>query len=94
MKLTGFTKIFPKAYPAGQDKKVTAYQVDYIHSYVTKAQIHNQNIIWGFGSPDPESVRQALWFFFYKKRLIKWGRPGDWPPAPRLILNEIIKKEN
>jgi hypothetical protein len=40
----------------------------------------------GFVPPRKRVDVQVLWFYFYTDRLVKWGRPNDWPERPDKIL--------
>jgi hypothetical protein len=86
--LAKFQQLVPEAYVAGQNEKTTAYELVHIQKYVTQGDIDRQNIIWGAGSPNARTVKQVLWFYFYKDQLVKWGRPQDWPERPDLIIIE------
>lgn len=88
MLMPEFRAVFPEAYVAGQSGRTTAYEFVRIQKYVTQADIDRQNFWWGVGSPDARELRQALWFYFYDERLVKWGRPQDWPEPNELIIRE------
>lgn len=30
--------------------------------------------------------QDQLWFYFYNGRLVKWGRPNDWPDPRELVI--------
>lgn len=30
-----------------------------------------------------------LWFYFHEGRLVKWGRPNDWPAPSELIIRQV-----
>ena len=89
MPLSEFRKIVPQAFVAGQSGKTTAYELDDLQKFVTKSDIDRQDLIWGAGSPGAHTFKQVLWFYFYESRLVKWGRPQDWPPHPELIVKGI-----
>lgn len=82
-----FNEILPNAYVIGRKGGVTAYEVTQVEKYVTQDDIDDQNFWWGFGSPDARTKKQALWFYFYKNRLIKWGEPTHWPENPETLVN-------
>lgn len=84
--LTEFQKLVPEAYVAGQNDQVTAYELEHIQKYVTQSDIDRQNFWWGAGSPNAQTRKQVLWFYFYKDQLVKWGRPQDWPERPGVII--------
>jgi hypothetical protein len=88
MSISKFKAIIPQAYIAGENESVTAYELDYDISYVTKQQLAEQNFWIGFGSPPANAEKQILWFYFYKDNLIKWGRPQDWPEFPTTAANQ------
>lgn len=83
--LEDFRQVFPKAYVGGQNEKTTAYELADVEKYVTQKDIDRQNLIWGFGSPKPQTAKRTLWFYFYDDKLVKWGRPQDWPENPYAI---------
>lgn len=31
-------------------------------------------------------VQDGLWFYFLEGRLIKWGRPNDWPSPKEMVI--------
>lgn len=84
--LAEFQQLAPEAYVAGQYEQTTAYELVHIQKYVTQNDIDRHNIIWGVGSPNARTAKQVLWFYFYKDRLVKWGKPQDWPERPDLII--------
>jgi hypothetical protein len=86
MNLQNYLRVFPESYPGGQSGGTTAYELSRKADYVTSYDITMQNILWGVGSPRAKTERQVLWFYFYDGKLIKWGNPGDWPPAPDTII--------
>jgi hypothetical protein len=86
MHLEKFLTIFPESYVGGQSGNTTAYELTHMAKYVTNDDIDRQNIMWGAGSPRAREERQTLWFYFYNDKLVKWGKPGDWPPAPDKII--------
>ncbi len=86
MPLTEFQQLMPEAYVGGQNEATTAYEIEMTQKYVTQDDLDRQNLIWGVGSPRPRSKKDALWFYFYKDQLVKWGRPQDWPDKPDFIL--------
>lgn len=88
MRLEEFQRLFPEAYVGGQNRHTTAYEIVDIQKYVTQEDIDRQNLVWGAGSPNPRSNKQVLWFYFYQDRLVRWGRPQDWPERPDLIIEE------
>lgn len=73
--LEKFQREFPDATPAGQNvvggERIDAYELR--HTRTLKGTL--------FMTTD-----EALWFYFADQRLVKWGRPGDWPQAPDLII--------
>ena len=79
MSLEDFSEIFPEAYVGGQYKQITAYELTDTQQYVTQADIDYINEWEGFGSPNPRTKKETLWFYFYDDKLVKWGRPQDWP---------------
>jgi hypothetical protein len=88
MTVPEFKSVFPEAYVGGQSGQTTAYEFVRIQKYVTQGDIDRQNFWWGAGSPDAREYRQSLWFYFYGGRLVKWGRPQDWPEPNELIIRE------
>jgi len=86
MDLQEFQNIFPESYVGGQSGLTTAYELTREAQYVTQSDIDRQNFLWGAGSPRAKSERQTLWFYFYDSKLVKWGRPGDWPKEPDTII--------
>lgn len=93
MSLQEFRQLFPQAYVGGQSGNTTAYELIDTQKYVTQDDIDRQNFLWGFGSPTARTSKEILWFYFYKDKLVKWGRPQDWPgpsdmPAPDSVNEE------
>lgn len=37
------------------------------------------------------SVKDFLWFYFYQDKLVKWGKPNDWPEKADLIIEQRIR---
>ena len=92
--LEEFHQIFPKAYVGGENGETTAYELINRQSYVTNGDIARQNLLWGFGSPSARSHTQVLWFYFYKNKLVKWGRPQDWTgTSSEQYVNEQEKEK-
>lgn len=85
MSLEDFRQLFPEAYVGGQYERTTAYELADIEHYVTQADINRQNVLWGYGSPRPRMVKRFLWFYFYDDKLVKWGKPQDWPTSSQII---------
>ncbi len=83
--LEDFRQVFPKAYVGSQNEKTTAYELVDVEKYVTQEDIDRQNVLWGFGSPKPQTAKRTLWFYFYDDKLVKWGRPQDWWENPYAI---------
>ncbi|MBN1806667.1 MAG: trypsin-like peptidase domain-containing protein [Sedimentisphaerales bacterium] len=79
MNVQSFHQLFPQAYVGGQSGKTTAYELIYAQKYVTQEDIDYQNFRWGYGSPKARTSKEILWFYFYDNKLVKWGRPQDWP---------------
>lgn len=71
-----FTAIFPDAYIVGQNENTTAFEITKTTNYYIKTQLID----------DIKVYKDILWFYFYNDRLIKWGRPDDWPQNPDLII--------
>lgn len=88
MPLSEFQKLIPKAFEAGKKDETTAYELDQVQKYVTRSDINWQNFWLGFGSPRARTNKQVLWFYFYNRQLVKWGRPKDWPARPDLIIKK------
>ena len=86
MPLSEFKQLVPEAYVGGQSGETTAYELKEVQKYVTQSDIDRQNFWVGAGSPNARTSRQILWFYFYKDKLVKWGRPQDWPEHPDLII--------
>jgi hypothetical protein len=86
MSLADFRAAIPDAYAAGQSGQTIAYELAHVQTFVTRNDMLRQNLIWGFGSPQARATKQLLWFYFNKDRLVQWGRPGDWPERPDLII--------
>jgi hypothetical protein len=86
MSLEEFQTLFPEAYVGGESEKTTAYEIVDIQKYVTQDDIDRQNLWWGFGSPRARTEKRVLWFYFFGGKLVKWGRPQDWPERPDLII--------
>lgn len=86
MTLDQFKDRVPEAYVGGQNEETTAYELTRSAKYVTQDDIDRQNYWWGAGSPRAKTEKQVLWFYFYKDKLVKWGRPGDWPQNPDKII--------
>lgn len=86
MALEQFRAVVPEAYVAGQNEEITAYELTRLARYVTQRDIDEQNSRWLAGSPRIRTEKQILWFYFYKDRLIKWGRPQDWPQKPDKVV--------
>lgn len=82
--LPTFIASFPEAYVGGQSGKTTAYEVSKKTQYALK----------GDWNPYYRSVQdfaiktnaQLLWFYFYEGKLVKWGRPQDWPAHPDQVI--------
>jgi len=90
MALSGFKKLVPDAYPAGQAQQTIAYELMHIQKYVTKYKLDQHKRHWQ-DDPKAHIHKQVLWFYFYKERLIQWGEPGDWPERPDLILEKRLR---
>lgn len=86
MSLEDFRQLFPKAYVGGQYKRTTAYELADIQYYVTQDDIDRQNYMVGSGSPKPRTKKEILWFYFYDNKLVKWGRPQDWPTPSQITV--------
>ncbi len=33
-------------------------------------------------------IKDFLWFYFYQNRLVKWGKPNDWPEKADFIIEQ------
>lgn len=55
----------------------------YVKNEIIEALELQHNYWAGVGG---QLVNDQLWFYFYKGKLIKWGRPNDWPEKPDLII--------
>jgi hypothetical protein len=91
MTLEDFRQILPEAYVAGQSGQMTAYELTDVTKYVTQADIDYQNFWYGFGSPRARTAKSILWFYFSDDRLVRWGRPQDWPKEPDVIVEKRIR---
>lgn len=91
MTVEEFKKNVPSAYIAGQSDDTTAYELVHVQKYVTYKDISNHNLLWGVGSPRAKSRKQALWFYFYDKKLVQWGEPQDWPKKADFIIEKRLK---
>jgi len=36
-------------------------------------------------------VHDLMWFYIYDGRLVKWGKPNDWPQKADLIIEKRIR---
>jgi len=88
MTLDEFKKLFPEAYVGGQNKEVTAYEIKDVQKYITEEDLKHHNAMWGFGSPKSRTATRYLWFYFYDDKLVKWGRPQDWPKEADFIIEK------
>lgn len=79
MPLSDFQKSAKDVYPVGQKGFITAYELSSVQKYVTQADMDRQNNVVGFGSPNPRTRKQVLWFYFVDGKLLSWGEPNQWP---------------
>jgi hypothetical protein len=88
MPLEEFQAVFPEAYPAGQNGDTTGYESRLEQKYIDDADWAGRPLdkALGFVPPRKRVDVQVLWFYFYTDRLVKWGRPNDWPERPDKIL--------
>ena len=74
MELMEFNQTMPDAYVAGQNtvggKRIDAYEVQHMHDDYAHMQ----------------TINEKLWFYFSDGRLVKWGRPQDWPTPADLVV--------
>lgn len=83
-----FQKLFPEAYPGGQNGDTTAYEIRDTQIFIMRADVRRPlDTAVGIYSPQ-QTVTQVLWFYFYNDLLVKWGRPQDWPTNPDLIIEK------
>lgn len=88
MSLDEFQTAFPEAYVAGQNGETTGYELRQEQKYIDDADWAGRPVdrALGFVPPRKRVDVQVLWFYFYTDRLVKWGRPNDWPERPNKIL--------
>jgi len=88
MSLKEFQAVFPEAYPAGQNEETSSYELRLEQKYIDDADWGGRSLdrSIGFVPPRKRLDVQVLWFYFYTERLVKWGRPNDWPEKPDKIL--------
>ncbi len=88
MPLQDFKSTFPEAYAAGQNGETTGYELRLVQKYIDDADWAGRPLdkALGFVPPQTRVDVQVLWFYFYTDRLVKWGRPNDWPERPDKIL--------
>jgi hypothetical protein len=86
MSLEEFRTVLPKAYVGGQSGDVTAYEIVLQQRYTTRRDRQRHRALFLFGSPAASVNKQVLWFYFAEDKLAKWGRPQDWPPTPKVII--------
>lgn len=72
-----FAAVMPDAYPAAQATH---------NGHAINAQEVTASC-WQTNRPC-SAPEQKLWFYFVDGRLNKWGRPGDWPAPPDVIVEE------
>lgn len=77
MQYEDFKIIFPETYLVGQSDEYQAYEFKDTQIYYTS---HDKQIgvLWT-GSIKTHEYTQKIWFYFKKKRLVKWGEPENWP---------------
>jgi len=80
-----FVSLFPEAIPSGAKQYPTGV--------VEAFEINIKYPVPSFtppGSMDRNVLTQVeerpQWFYFFKDRLIQYGRPGDWPQDPEKLL--------
>jgi len=60
----------------------------YVSGEVVEAQELQHNYWSGVGG---YLINDYLWFYFYQNRLVKWGKPNDWPEKADLIIEKRIR---
>ena len=88
MSLGEFQAVFPEAYVAGQNGGTTGYELRLEQKYIADEDWAGRPLdrALGFVPPRKRVDVQVLWFYFYTDRLVRWGRPNDWPERPDKIL--------
>jgi hypothetical protein len=90
MALENFRTLFPEAYVGGQNESTTAYELKDSQKFRLQADQDQRPVDSALGlyrAPVRTST-QLLWFYFYGDKLVKWGRPEDWPEKPDVIIEK------
>jgi hypothetical protein len=72
-------ELFPYIYVGGRKGDIVAYELVDYETYITKADLHRQNFWYGMGTPQHQTIKRVLWFYFYDEKLVKWDKPNHWP---------------
>ena len=88
MPLEKFQAVIPEAFVAGQNAATTGYELRLEQKYIDDQDWQGRPLdrAIGFVPPRKRTDVQVLWFYFFTNRLVKWGRPNDWPDRPDQIL--------
>lgn len=68
--------ILPDAHTRGQT---------YVGDKIVEALELQHNYWSGVGG---SLIKDFMWFYFYEDRLVKWGKPNDWPREADLIIEK------
>lgn len=88
-----FSQIFSDAYVGGQSGETTAFELALKQQYVADEDWGDRDLdrSIGLAPPKPRTDTQVLWFYFYGDKLVKWGRPNDWPANPDETIEVRVK---
>ena len=83
-----FKPIIPEAYPSAENGETAGYELRLEQKYIDDADWGGRYLDKSIGLVPPRKRIdvQVLWFYFWRDRLVKWGRPNDWPEHPDQIL--------
>lgn len=90
MRASEFLQLFPDATPRGAKQYskgiVTVYEllVSHYHMFGTGNPNYSRNEWSGVET-------QTLWYYFYNNALVQYGKPGDWPAEPDVIIENRIQ---
>lgn len=90
MPLEDFRLLFPEAYVYGQNERTTAYELKDSQKFRLKADqdLRPLDSALGLYRAPIRTSSQLLWFYFNGEKLVKWGKPQDWPDKPDVIIEK------